>query len=208
MNYKKAGAYSVLLLLIVTPLILNAFIVSAQNPPIAKPPAEQVSDWESIIGSNAFANVMLYIFGKPIAYQGIGAISAGILTVAVWLLLFVTFSDIIATFSTFSKWVAWVVGFLIGVIFANLGWAVDLFVYITGIFAFLGGIAVYVGLGIAFATFIVANLGLFYIKRAMMHQAMKKEAVQDEAGASRVSSAINSLATTEKAFRGAGKDKG
>lgn len=194
---RKIGVYSVLLLFAIP--VIASLALAQTTPPIT------TASWDSLVGTNAFANVMQYIFGQPVSYEGINAISAGIVTIAVWLLLFITFSDIISTFSTFNKYVSWGIGLLIGIIAANIGVITKVTIALTGALAVFGTFAIYIGLGAAFVAFIFANLGLMYIKRAMMHQAMKKEAMQDEEGAGRVANAITSLGKAEKSIRKVGK---
>ena len=76
----------------------------------------------------------------------------------VWMIIFIAFGDIIATFSAFSKsWIAWVIAFGLAVIAANTGMIQGVFVMMTGWFIWAGTAAVYVGLLAAFISFIILN---------------------------------------------------
>lgn len=132
--------------------------------------------------------------------------SAAIIVVAIWLLLFITFGDIIANFSTFGREVSWVSAFLIAIIAANLGWVINITVVCIGIFAGLGAIAVVLGLGAAFLAFLVVNgwfigsLGPWVLRRRLFMQA-EKNAFKTIAGAREVEGAITGLKGVGKALR-------
>lgn len=147
MNYKKFGVFAVFaLLLFGTTLAL----VSAE---------EEKSGWDEISDSS-FVQGFRYIFGEIPAGVSDNNISAAIVTIAVWVLIVITFGDIIAMFGTFSKWVAWGIGLIVGVIVANIGINVKIIAGLTSIFAWLGTIAIYAGLITAFVAFFAVNFGI------------------------------------------------
>src|SRR3989338_3985799 len=102
---------------------------------------------------------MTYIFGGIPTWlvQNLGENSAIAVTLFTWLLLFVTFGDIFAAFSTFSPFASWTIAFAMAAIFANLKILVVVLGFFIGAFSFLGGLAVLVGLAAAFVAFIAVN---------------------------------------------------
>jgi len=167
--------------------------------------AIEPGSWFEILGTKAFANVLRYIFGEPLYYTGINAISAGIVTIAIWLLLFLTFSDIIATFTTFSKWVSWSVGFLIAVIAANIGLVIKIATVLTGIFSFAGVLAVYTALGAALVAFVVVNLGIWRAKRWILKRRAMMASAKAEAGGAKLKGIIKGLGEAGKGLEELGK---
>ncbi|MAG11164.1 hypothetical protein CMI44_02535 [Candidatus Pacearchaeota archaeon] len=133
-------------------------------------------------------------------------VSALIIVIALWLLIFITFADILAVFSTFSREVAWVVGFLISVIAANMNFIVTVSVFAVGIFAFLGALSVFVGMFAAFAAFIAVNWGIgrfgpWVIHRRAM-QAAATEAIESEAGGRTLRGVLRGLHEAGEGLRG------
>ena len=131
--------------------------------------------------------------------------SAAIITLAIFLLLFITFGDIIANFSTFSKNVAWISGFLIAVVAANLKAIVVILGFFIGIFAFLGGLAVLVGLVASFVAFFAVNWGIgsfgpWILRRKAMMEAAK-ESIKTEAGAKQLAAKIRGLHEAGEALK-------
>lgn len=120
-----------------------------------------------------------------------------IVVIAMWLLMFVTFGDIIATFGSFDSRVAWISALLITVIAANLKFVISILAFFVGILSIFGGAAVVLGIGTAFAAFIGVNLGIRSMapwimrRKAMMHAA--KNAIETEKGAKKVSAAIKGM---------------
>ena len=92
MNWKKLSVYSIFLVLLLIPL-MSVLVLAADTV---------TSGWE-ILGS--FGTILTYIFGQPVSSDMTNgnAISAIIITIALWILVAVTFGDIIATFTTFSR---------------------------------------------------------------------------------------------------------
>ncbi|MBU0906832.1 MAG: hypothetical protein KKD18_01290 [Nanoarchaeota archaeon] len=161
--------------------------------------------FDSLIG--APFSFMNFIFGGVPTYlvTSVGQTSAIVVTIAVFLLIFVTFADIIDTFGTFSSPVAWFVGFLIAAIAANLKGIVVVVGAMTGIFAFLGAAAVFVGLGACFVAFLVVNLGIkgwmpWLMRRKAATYAMKAE-YKTKTGAAEVGAAIKGMKDVGKALK-------
>jgi hypothetical protein len=159
--------------------------------------------WPFLKGTNGWLVIALtYIFGNPITDTAtINAISAGIITIAVWILLFVTFSDIIASFSTFHKGVSWIIGFIIALIGANLGFVVKMTAWFIGLFAFLGSLAVLVGLGAAFVSFLAANIGIAKLGTFLLKQKALKTGEEAKAAGIELAGGLEGLGTAIKGLR-------
>jgi len=104
--------------------------------------------------------------------------SAVIVLIAIWLLIFVIFGDILRNFSSFSEPVAWTVAFLFGVIAANLKLVASVVAVLTGIFLPLGVLAAYAGLFASFVAFFAVEWGIkawmpFVMRRKAAQQAIK-----------------------------------
>lgn len=162
------------------------------------------TSWSSLISTQPLlSGAFTYIFGAPIsaASFGISDASSAIITIAAWLLLFVTFSDIIATFSSFTKWIAWVMGLLIAVIAANFGFVVSIMAWATAIFSALGAVAVYVGLGAAFVAFIAVNFGLQGLSRWIIRRKAMMIANKEAAGGEKLAGTIRGLGAAGRELR-------
>lgn len=182
-------------------IILIFWLVSSDIWPSAEYTIDtSTTTWEAVVGSPGV--ILNYIFGGIPAFLadegvGVGMGSAAVITVAVFLFIFITFGDIIDTFGTFSTPVAWAVGFLIAIIAANLKGVVVVLGAMTGIFAWLGAAAVFVGLGATFVAFIVVNLGIkswapWLMRRKAMMEAAKFDAAAD-AGGKKLASTVDAL---------------
>lgn len=159
--------------------------------------------WDKV---GSMGTVLQYIFG-PATSVTTNDISNMIITVAVWVLVAITFGDIIATFSTFSKWVSWTTAVLIGIIAANLHALTAIIAVMTGIFAGLGIFAVYVGLGTAFVVFLLVNLGISSAGGWIMKRKAMQKAVTAESGGKSLAGTIKGLGSAGKALRGLGEEK-
>lgn len=167
--------------------------------------------FDKIFGS-AFS-FMNYIFGGIPAWlnERVGQTSAVVITIAMFFLLFITFGDIIAAFSTFSAPVSWISAFLIAVIAANLKGIIVLLGFVVGIFAFVGGLAVVIGLIASFIAFIAVNwgigqLGPFVMRRRAMMIA-DKNATEIVAGAKSIKGTIEGLGDIGEGLKALGKKK-
>ncbi len=93
-------------------------------------------------------------------------VPAMIIMIGVFLILVITFGDMLATYSLFSsRWVGWTVGIILAIVAANLKIGMIIAVYSMGIAGGVGVIAAASGIIIPFVAFIYANFFLFpYIK--------------------------------------------
>ena len=209
----KRGASQAFIVIVVAIIILASVIavISLKSSQTTAPAQVEQSRavWTDKLGDSA-GKVLSYVFG-PIAKVTNDDTSSMIITLAVWLLIFITFGDIISSFSTFSSYVSWGAAFLIGIIASNLGIVVGTVAWTTGVFAFLGTLAVYAGLVGAFVVFIALNLGVtslgpFIMRRKMMEAAQKTETAE-EAGGKKLKGAIKGMGSAGEALESVGKKK-
>jgi len=171
-------------------------------------------DWAKTFGittsptrlNNVFPTFFKWIFGQPYTIEGVSDVSVLILTIAVWLLIFLTFSDIIATFSSFHKWISWTIGFLIAVIIAQFNWQVKFILFLSKVFTMTAATALFIGLGAAFFAFLVVNLGLWNLRKWILHRKYLMIASKADVGSKTVSDAITHLGEVETAFSKAGNE--
>jgi len=157
--------------------------------------------WEQLGGSSVW-NVFRYIFGdlEAVTFTN-DAISAAVVTIAVWLMIFITFSDIFTNFSTFSTPVSWGIGFLLAVIAANFNAPVVLIAWLSSFFVSLGVIAVYVGLGAAFVVFLLINLGVSSAGPWIKNRKAMAVAGNMKAGGTETAGAVRGLKQIGKALK-------
>lgn len=182
MNLKKLGIYSFLMSTLMMPLVAADSITGG---------------WEAL---GSFGTICRYLFG-PVTTVTNNAMSAAIITVAVWVLLAITLGDLISSFSTFSAWVSWTAAAVIGIIAANLNWITAIIAWTTGVFAFLGTAAIFAGLFGALAAFVIVNLGVYKLG----HWVMARKALMQ---ASKRASAITAGGKVTAASAGAIKNVG
>lgn len=148
-----------------------------------------------------FLKVIGYIFGgvSTTLIDKVTVSSAIIITLSIWILIFLTFGDILSTFGTFRPSIAWTIAILLSVIAANLGFVVNVSAYLFGIFIVFGNFAVILGLCTAFVAFLLVNFGVkgvggWLIRRRLMNEAMRTKA-QTEAEGEKLSGTIKALST-------------
>jgi len=197
-------AFVVIGIVVLTFLLLGFFIV-AQN--VDWRIDETLIDTESVSNKDVATKIVVldYITGRIPAFliEKTNEWSALIITVSMFLLLFITFGDIIATFGTFNQWVGWLAGFLMAVIAANLQFVISIITFFVGILSVFGGIAVVLGIGTAFVAFVFANFGIksmapWMMRRKAMHHAAKMD-VSSSRGA-------NEAVRGVRAMRAMGRD--
>lgn len=200
MDTKKI--FVICILLVVMSELIPFSVLALEKKPA---PTVSAKEWNEVI-TPPLATAFRYIFGKIAAPENVSDPWAqAVITIAIWLLIFITFADIIRTFSTFSQPVSWGIGFLIAVIVANFGGVVYGISKLTIVFASIGITSVYVGLIGAFIAFVIVNLGITsaggWIKR---RQAMVRGA-KIEAGGIKVRSAVKALGKIGEGLEEVGK---
>jgi hypothetical protein len=174
--------------------------------------AQQVQDynWADVIGDNVFAKLLTYtISQEPFHLGATNAVSAGIIIIAMWIMIFVSFGNIISDFSSFGKVTSWIIAFCLAVIAANSGVVAGIAAAITGVFIIFGVASVYVGLGAAFVVFIVLNLGISSLGGWLKQRKADIQAAKNEANATvgrgRMKEGVKTLAGVAEATEEAGK---
>jgi len=150
--------------------------------------------------------IMTYIVGGVPQFlldSGVSDISAVVITFSIFLMIFLTFGDIMYTFGTFNKAISWIVAFLLSIIIANLKGVVVLIAFFTGILGVLGGAAVFVGLGTAFVAFLLVNFGIKSAGPWLMSRRIMMEATKSDAKTYKEALKIGSAA---KALKKIGED--
>ncbi len=171
-------------------------------------------DWAKTFGmetsnnrlNHIFPTIFRFIFGQPYKIEGVEDVSVLILTIAVWLLVFLTFGDIISTFSSFKKWISWIISLLIAIIIAQFNFQVRFVLFLSRVFSMAASTAVFVGLGGAFFAFVVVNLGLWNLRKWILHRKYLMIANKADVGSKSVSDAITHLGEIETAFAKTGSD--
>jgi hypothetical protein len=171
-------------------------------------------DWAKTFGmdtsnnrlNHVFPTIFRWIFGQPYKIEGVEDVSVLILTIAIWLLVFLTFADIISTFSSFKKWISWTIGFLIAIMMAQFNFQIRFILFLSKVFTMTASTAVFVGLGGAFFAFLVVNLGLWNFRKWILHRKYLMIANKADVGAKSASDAITHLGEIETAFAKTGSD--
>ncbi len=151
---------------------------------------------------------LVYIFGEvpDQLVSEYGSTSASIVIFCIWGLIFITFADVISTFSSFGKGTSIIVAFFVAVIAANTKMIGNGVVAMTQWFVWGGTFAVYLALGGAFLAFFAVNLGINKLgtwimkRKAMMHA--QKSKIETEAGGIEVEGAIDAMKGVGKSLRG------
>jgi hypothetical protein len=130
--------------------------------------------------------------------------------IAIFLIIFVTFYDIIHTFSSFGRWTSWWVSLGLGIIAANVGFVNRTFLWVTSIFLGVGITAVWVALLGAFVLFFLVNFGVSFAgpwilkRKALMNAAKSNVDVQE--GAAKLSADLEAIGTIGKGIRKGGNE--
>jgi len=188
----------------------NLFGASAEKPDLKTElaNAKTVSD---VLGDYRLKPLTYIVGGVPeslIAY--VGSPGAAVLIIfALFILILVSFSDILAQFSLFSKPAAWVIGSVLAIVAANLKLIMMIAIWSFGIAAGLGVVSTAIGILVPFLVFGALNFKLFPAIKQMKaeNQAMKIAtdatvgAAAIEAGASTMA-AVGTTAAAEGAAAG------
>jgi len=146
-----------------------------------------------------------YIFGsipqKLIDITGRGTVtttpdnpvSAGLVIIALWIIMFLIFGDIMNIFGPFSKAVNWAVAFLFVIIGANIKFISYVAVYFLIIFSAFGGFAILLSLFVPIVIFILFHFGGLSIREWVVKRRMQDVAARAAAGGTKVAGAIEGL---------------
>ena len=182
---KKVLLFTILSLLLFSSLIAGAtaweIIIKGEgeNPTVKTKADEKVE--KALEDSPFFGGLAYFVFGvkrfdnnKLKADYGLTSIL--IIFFLIWLILFLTFSDIIMLFSPFSKWTSWFVGFAITVIAANLFIVQTVAIWAINITAIFGTISVFIGIAMAFVAFLALSFGTAGLQKWAISRKMGMEA--------------------------------
>ena len=134
-------------------------------------------------------------------------ISAAIIVIGVWVLLFLTFGDIISVFGTFSQPVSWVVALVLAVLAANL--KVVLFLSVIGLVlaSGLGTIAVFVNIIGIFVVFIGFNYGSDSFRDWVLARKQKELGMRAAMGSAKAKAGLQTLGDIGETTYKLGKNK-
>ncbi len=160
---------SILSLILLSMLILSSFAsaltinIGIDNFPVKNDVDQKVVD--AYQNSPILRGASYFIFGlkdlnNPETLGNYGAATILIVFFLIWLILFVTFSDILASMGAFSNAaVGWIVGGAISIIGANLGIVQAVALFFIKFTAIFGTLAVFFGIIMAFVAFIAISWG-------------------------------------------------
>ncbi|MEM4181696.1 MAG: hypothetical protein QXX68_00885 [Candidatus Pacearchaeota archaeon] len=132
------------------------------------------------------------------------AISAVIIVLAIWLILLLTFGDIVAAFGTFSeKWIGWTVGTILAIIAANLNLVMLIAAWSFMFTATLGVFSVSVALAIPFIVFLLLQFGL---KRVANWQRARRLMYKRSLGIDRIRTGMRAAAAMGEETESAGEN--
>lgn len=140
--------------------------------------------------------VLDFLFGKVpgvLVNNTDSNLGAAIITIAIWLLFFLIFADIMNTFGSFSRPVSWTVAALLAIIGANLKIISFLAVFFLSALAVFGSLAVMLSLFGIFVMFVVFHFGTSTIRRWVIMRRAEDHAIRAVAGGKRAASGIEVL---------------
>ena len=156
---------------------LSIILVTLFSQPVA---AQQSNIFDVPIGrSGLFAAINNLFGGESDATWG-----QFIVTFLIFILFFVSFSDIVANFSAFSKGVSWVIGLIIALIGSFSGLIILISTWALGITAGLGVVSVFVSIGMTFVAFLLLHLGIGGVQKWVIQRQIGIKAARgvEEAG--------------------------
>jgi len=141
------------------------------------------------------AVVLNYVVGKVPEYliDWTSNISASIIIIALFLLLILTFGDILSIFGTFNTLTAWVIAGILSIIAAQLNLIKAIAVYSLALTAGLGAIAVFVSIIGVFVIFILFNFGTSSLRKALVLRRAEDTAIKAVAGGKKAASGVEVL---------------
>ncbi len=146
----------------------------------------------------AFPGLFLldFIFGKIPGHlldTVENAMSAAIIVIALWFILFLIFADMLRLFGNFSSAINWLVAGLLVLIGANLSILSSVVVYFLSVFAVFGSLAIVFSLGAIIVIFIMFHFGSSYMRRWIIERRAEDAAIKAVAGAKEAAAGIQIL---------------
>ena len=95
-------------------------------------------------------------------------VSAGIITLGIWLILLLAFGDIIALFGTFRPLVSWLIAFILTLIAANLKFVIYMVAFSLIVTSYVGAVSVFLSLILIFLFFFAFFLGMSPLRKMLV----------------------------------------
>lgn len=129
--------------------------------------------------------------------------SAVIIVVAIWLILLLTFGDIVSAFGTFSeKWIGWTIGSILAIIAANMNIVMWIAAWSFMATSALGVLSVATALAIPFVVFLLVQFGLTNIAE---WQRKRKNAYDHARGVDNITQGARTLGAVGRTTKEEGK---
>jgi len=151
-------------------------------------------NWASPIGW-----ALTYVFG--IDSTKAQTVSALVVLIAVWVIFFVAFGDIVEKFGFFSQGIGWLIGFAMAIILANLNMYYSLLINLMSLFSFLAAWSVIAALGSIFFAMIVVYFGISPLGGWLMNRKAMYEGATARAGGTELAGTISGLKAIGKALK-------
>ena len=120
-------------------------------------------------------------------------VSAGLVIIALWTIIFLIFADIMNVFGPFSKYVNWAVAVLFAIIGANIKLVSYVAVYFLVIFSTFGSFAILLSLFMPILIFILFHFGGQTIRTWVILRRAQDRAIRAVAGGKEAAGAIEGL---------------
>lgn len=153
---------------------------------------------ESVGGIPNGLSFLNYIIGgvPNVVIAEVGDMAAFVVTLVIFIMLALTFGDVLSKFGTYSAWMGWVLGILLAIVAANLKLVIIIaiisFAFISGV----GALSVSIGLLFPFVFFIIAHF--MVLKPITEYLAGEKEATQMNMAVGQVTGAIKAIRSIGK----------
>ena len=129
-------------------------------------------------------NVLGFVVGEVPVKSAVGVgekvrtgMSALIVIICIWAMMALLFGDVLRNFASLSRNISFAVGILLAIAAANLGLLSGFVSTLTGVFAFFGVAAMYLGLGTSFVAFVLVEMGIGRAAPWIMRRKSMQEAV-------------------------------
>lgn len=197
---EEGGSGALWIVIAVVALALIAFLPNALGD--FSPASLDSTPFSVAIGNENLRFADYIIGGIPqFLIDWTNPISASIIIASIFVILFLTFSDILEAFGTFSNpKLGKIIGFVLALIAANLKGIVLMTYFGFSLAAALGAFAVIVAVGLPFLTFLVLHFALFGKIKEFMGR--KKEMKQYETSFHELKQGMRGIKDFGKAMRG------
>jgi len=141
------------------------------------------------------AKVLDYTFGGIPNYllASTSPTGSAIIMIGLWLILLLTFGDILTMFGFYNKTIAWVIAIVLTIVAANLKVVSMIAAGALGATAFLGVLSTIIGIGSAFVLFILFHFGTSAFRRRLIIRRAEDHAMRVTAGGKKMAAAAGVL---------------